>query len=404
MEHPPARRAEFDWLRVLALGMLMVFHSALGFSTWTWHVSDPHWSPVLDTFLDFLLRWRVALVFIVSGAALMLALGRRPARIILRERLRRLGIPLLFGMLVVVPPQVYLERVQRGQFRGSYLDFIPHIADGIYPAGNLSWHHLWFMPYVLALSAILLPLFLWARTADTRRRLDPLMQAAAERHLHWLLLIPLAVIQWLLRWQGSDDHTFLTDGHGWLEFAVLMMLGGVLAQWRQVLTAIQNERYILLVVGIASYVSLRGLWPSIGEDPGRLPASESIAWATLSALNLMSWTLAALAFLTRWFRTGSPALTYLTEAALPVYILHQTLIVYAVVHLHHVAWPLGVKIALTLGFAFTVSLAGYEFVIRRSRWLRPLFGVKPRAATIGLEVLLVPLASTLTSRWRAPSS
>lgn len=404
MEQRPARRAEFDWLRVLALGMLMVFHSALGFSTWPWHVGDPHKSVVLDTFLDFLLRWRVALVFIVSGAALMLALGRHPPRAILRERLRRLGIPLLFGILVVVQPQVYLERVQRGQFHGSYLDFLPHIADGIYPAGNLSWHHLWFMPYVLALTAILVPLFLWARSATARRQLDPLVQAAAERHLHWLLLIPLALIQWLLRLQGGDDHTFLTDGHGWLEFAVLMMLGGVLAQWRQVLAAIQNERYILLVVGIAAYVSLRGLWPSIGEDPTPLPASEAVAWATLSALNLMCWTLAALAFLTRRFRTGSPALTYFTEAALPVYILHQTLIVFAVVHLRAVDWPLGLKIAFTLCFAVTVSLALHELVIRRSRWLRPLFGVKERAGAIGLDAVLAPLLLALTSRWRAPSS
>ena len=400
LEYPAARRAEFDWLRVLALAMLMVFHSAMGFSTWPWHVSDPHRSMVLDTFLDFLLRWRVALVFIVSGAALMLALGRHPPPAVLLERLRRLGIPLLFGMLVVVPPQVYLERVQRGQFRGSYLEFLPRLADGIYPAGNLSWHHLWFMPYVLALTAILLPLFLWARSAATRRRLDPLVQAAAERHLHWLLLLPLAVIQWLLRLQGGDDHTFLTDGHGWLEFAVLMLLGGVLAQWRQVLTAIQNERYILLVVGIAAYVSLRGLWPSIGEDPTPLSASEAVAWSTLSALNLMSWTLAALAFLTRWFRTGSPILTYFTEAALPVYILHQTLIVYAVVHLRGVSWPLGLKIGFTLCFAVTISLALYEVVIRRSKWLRPLFGVKDRAGAIGIEVVL----PALTSRWRAPSS
>ena len=173
---------------------------------------------------------------------------------------------------------------------------------------------------------------------------------------------------------------------------------------RQVLTAIQNERYILLVVGIAAYVSLRGLWPSIGEDPTPLSPSQAVTWSTLSALNLMSWTLAALAFLTRWFQKGSPALTYFTEAALPIYILHQTLIVYAVVHLRGVGWPLGLKIAFTLCFAVTVSLALYELVIRRSRWLRPLFGVKERAGAIGLDVVLAPLASAITSRWRAPSS
>lgn len=76
-EFAPARRAEFDWLRVLALGMLMIFHSAVGYSSWPWRVNDPHTSALFDNFLDFLLRWRVSLVFIVSGSALMLALQRR---------------------------------------------------------------------------------------------------------------------------------------------------------------------------------------------------------------------------------------------------------------------------------------------------------------------------------------
>ena len=51
----------------------------------------------------------------MPSAALMLALSRHTPREILHERLHRLGIPLMFGILVIVPPQVWLERRFRGQ-------------------------------------------------------------------------------------------------------------------------------------------------------------------------------------------------------------------------------------------------------------------------------------------------
>ena len=116
---------------------------------------------------------------------------------------------------------------------------------------------------------------------------------------------------------------------------------------------------------------------------------------------MLAWVLCVTGFVTRWLNRSTPALAYLNEAALPVYILHQTLMVYAVFHLHHVGWPLGDKIALTFAFAVSGSFALYELAIRRSRWLRLLFGVKDRAAGIGLEALM---PEAVTSRWRGPSS
>lgn len=253
---------------------------------------------------------------------------------------------------------------------------------------------------MLVLTAILLPVFLWMRSAAGRQRLDPLMETVARRHLVWLLVVPLAMAQSLLRLQVSDDHIFVGDAHGWLEFAILVLLGGLIAGWREVLAAVQRERWPMLAVGAMAYLTIKLLWPQLGENPGTLPPGQATAWAVLSALNLMGWVLATLGFLTRWFNRGSPALAYLTEAALPVYVLHQTLIVWSVFHLRHVAWPLFPKIALTLGFALTVSLAAYELLIRRNATLRLLFGVKARARTLGLESFLGPL----TSRWRARSS
>ena len=404
MAERSARRAEFDWLRIVAIGLMMLFHSCLGFSSWPWHVNDPHRSVLLGDFLSFLWRWRVALVFVVSGAALMLALSRHRPREILRERLRRLGIPLIFGVLVIVPPQVYYERLQRGQFHGSYLDFQFHLFDGFYPAGNLSWHHLWFIPYLLVLTAIGMPLLLWMRSASGRRLLDAAMDGVARRHLYWLLAVPMMLCHLLLRLQHGDDHTFLGDPHGWLEFATLMVLGAMLAQWPQVLAAVQRGRYAATAVGLICFFLLKYDWPTIGDDPTSLPLGSATGWSAMAGLDVLAWVLAITGFVTRHLTRDTPLLRYATEASMPVYVLHQTLIVYAVYHLAHVNWPLGVKIVLTLSFCVMGSLALYEAAIRRNRWLRLLFGVKDRAADIGLDTVLSDLGLKITSRWRARSS
>jgi len=401
--YPAARRAELDWLRVLALGMLMVFHSVIGYSAWPWHVNDPHDSWLLNGILDFMLRWRVSLVFVVSGSALMLALDRRKPKAILRERCARLLVPLIFGMMVIVPPQIYLDRLQHGKFHGSFVDYLPHAFTGIYPQGNLTWNHLWFLPYVLTLTAIGMPIFLWARSVAMRYRMERAMRAIADGHLYWLLVFPLALAQLMMLVQGNDDHTFIGDGHGWIEFGSLFVLGGAVARWPIVLASIQRQRYVALVVGIVAYSALRKEWPTDPTSPLGV-----VGWCNISAINVMAWVLAFIGFLTKWFTRPSPALTYLTEAAMPVYVLHQTLIIFAVYNMHLVNLPVAAKILITFSFAVLTALGLYELAIRRSKWLRILFGVKPRAQAIGPE-LLVPTAKgapagAITSRLPGRSS
>ncbi|HYC65944.1 MAG TPA: acyltransferase family protein [Reyranellaceae bacterium] len=386
------RRPEFDWLRVVALGLLIVFHGAVGFSeNWHWHVVDPHNSPALDAYLTFQMRWRVTLVFVVSGAALMLALGARSPIEVARERVLRLLVPLVFGILVIVPPQIWLERLAHGQFNGSYLAFLGQLFNGIYPNGNLSWHHLWFLPYVLVLSLLLAGPFAWARSPAGRRALDPTLQAVARRHAYWLLVLPLMGAEALLHLQQGDAHTFIYDSHGWAVFVLLMLLGGAIALWSELLAAIQRGRWAAIAVGIAAFAVLELMGVRDGIDPAKFQGLKALAWCMASAANMLAWVLAAIGFITRWLTRGSAVLGYLSEAALPVYILHQTITIAVVYQLRGTGWPLAVEMTITIAASLLGSFAIYEFAIRHSPWLRPLFGMKVAGASI-------------TNRWAAPSS
>ena len=186
------RRADLDWLRVSAFGLLILYHAGMAWSGWSWHLTSSDSIDWLREGMRFLNRWRMPLIFVVSGRPSCWRWATRSPAAFARDRVRRLLVPLAFGMVVLVPPQVYLERLYRGQFHGSFLDWLPQAFAGVYPAGNMSWHHLWFLAYVLVLTFVLLPYFLWARSDAGRAAHARVARVVARTGLQWLMPLPLA--------------------------------------------------------------------------------------------------------------------------------------------------------------------------------------------------------------------
>jgi ABC-type sugar transport system permease subunit len=144
-----ARRPEIDWLRVGAIFLVFVVHSAQIFSPIeSWHIDSPESSRLLGQFTVFLGPWIMPLFMLLAGASAWYARRRRSDREYLQVRVARLLVPLVAGTLLVVPPQVYYRRLFRGEFEGTFLAFYPSFFDGVFPEGNLSYGHLWFIAYL----------------------------------------------------------------------------------------------------------------------------------------------------------------------------------------------------------------------------------------------------------------
>ena len=160
----PQRHSYLDWLRIMAIIGVLFFHSAMPFAAESeWHIKNKETSSLFLEFNFFLSRFRMPLLFFISGAVAFFMLQKRTASQFIGLRFRRLFIPLAFGMLVIVPVQVYMERLNGG-FTGNFWNFYPTLfTTGAYPSGNLSWHHLWFIAYLFVYDVALAPLFVWLR-------------------------------------------------------------------------------------------------------------------------------------------------------------------------------------------------------------------------------------------------
>ena len=373
---PSSRRADLDWLRVLAFGLLIAYHAGMAWSGWAWHLTSPDDIGWLREAMRFVNRWRMPLVFMVSGGAIMLALGRRSVPAFAGDRLRRLGIPLVFGMLVIVPPQVYLERRWRGQFTGSYLDWLPlAFTGGAYPAGNVSWHHLWFLAYVLVLSFLLLPFFLWARSLGGQQALRAGCGLAARYGLQWLAVLPLAAVVLWLAPLSRNPNGLVGDWAGLAGYGMLLLYGAVLFTSDELLAALNRQRWLSAAIGAAAYGLLCELFFK-GAVRVVIAETERPVYVLLSVVNVMAWLFAIIGFANRHLTERPAFLAEATEAVYPFYILHQTVTVLAVYWLLRWGVPSNAGFFLAVLATFVGTTAIYLGLVRPFRLVRPLFGLK----------------------------
>src|SRR5262249_61194960 len=91
--------------------------------SWGWHIKSAHPVTALEPLMLVVNPWRLALLFLVSGVATRFMLRKAAAGALLRARSSRLLIPLIFGMLAIVPPQAYIQIVEALGYEGGFVGF-----------------------------------------------------------------------------------------------------------------------------------------------------------------------------------------------------------------------------------------------------------------------------------------
>jgi glucan biosynthesis protein C len=290
------------------------------------------------------------------------------------ERVLRLLIPLIFGMLIIVPPQVYYQRIFDGDFSGSFLAWYPNTFHGTYtmdnPAtGNLSFHHLWFLAYLFVFSLILLPVFRYFRKETTRPLISRIIGFLIKPGAIFLLIIPLIIIDITLRpIYGWGNHNLISDWANFLFYITIFFYGFLLVLDNRIIQVLRRDWYIsLTMASVFSFVMLF-------DDLGILPLPGPV-WLAVNAIACFSWLMAFIGIGSLVLNFTNRILAYANEAVLPVYILHQTIII--VIGYYVIQWNIGVVFKyFFIAFATLAgSLAIYE-VIRRFNITRFLFGLK----------------------------
>jgi len=364
---PTARLDFLDALRVLAIAVLLFFHTGMLFVGWGWHITNAQTIPGLRLPMDLLHRLRMPLLFVIAGAGMWYALQRRSLAGFARERAVRLLLPAVAGMFIVVPPQVFVERVVRGQWQGGYLRFYAERVLQLrpYPAGDFGWHHLWFIVYLFVYAMLLLPVLAWWRRARPPYAPGP-----------WVLALglPLGVNEALLKPLYPESHTLIHDAYIFNHYLLLTLYGVALAASRNAWDWLADRRQALL--GAALLLSVLGLpMLEMGIVPRDTPAD-----ALYANLFTWAWLLSLLAWGRQRLNFATPLLAWAREASFPIYILHQTVIILIAQVVIRQAWAPWAKFAVILAGTVVVCVLAHEALLRRFPLTRLLFGIKPGPA------------------------
>ena len=385
------RRFDLDWLRVLAFSGVFLYHCSRFFNSADWHIKNSSTSALIDIFTNIFDLWGMPLLFAISGASIYFALRPHGAAHFLRDRIARLLVPMVIGILVLAPPQVYFDRLTHGKFSGSFIEFLPHYFE---PA-NFSWNglHLWYLVYLFIFTLALTPLFVWLKSPSGQKAILTLGNFTARKGAIYLWAIPIALVGIALDPFGMIRPSPSEALVRLVMYPLPLVYGYLIYANDEIQHAAIRQRRFSLIVALT--FSLVALLISVGTTEWgwkfNLPIFALIM--TLCSLLIWSYLLAAFGYGMHYLTFNKPLLSYANEAVLPIYILHQPIILALGYFIIPLQLSILAKYLMITPLAFCISLGCYEYGIRRVNLLRRAFGVKIRKPEIAsVDVVAQPLA------------
>jgi len=352
------RRYGLDWLRIAVVFLLFPFHTARVFDWWEPNYVKDATNAFSTWFVAGLGFWFMALLFVIAGFSSFHALQKRSPREYAKERVLRLLVPLLFGLVLIVPVQGYYASLQHEGFTGSYIQFLSgyffdfHDLSGY--TGGFTPAHLWFILYLFVISMCLLPLLLRLRTPK---------QGIVKTWQLLLAFVPMTAAEALPAIGGKNPFFY----------ALLFLFGFLMARSGGVMETVRRMRFGTLAAAVVLSPAYIVLASSLGWPGGINLLAGGIALLR----NLCVWLiiLALMGLADTYLNKPTPALSYFNNASYPVYVLHQSVMMVLAYYIVSIDLSPALKFLAIMIGTLAVCITLYE-AFRRIAPTRFILGIK----------------------------
>ncbi len=362
------RRFDLDWLRVISVFAVFMHHICMPFNGDVFHVMNNSSSNLLDDIMVYFEQFRLPLLFFVSGVGTIFAFSKRTLFQFVKERSRRLFIPLIFGIVVLIPPQTFFEHYDEYDFNSkSYFTIL----------AQLKVNHLWFIENLFWMSLFTVPLLLFLQSSKSEKLIITITKLSSKYGLFsWCItLIILRVVS--KRYFPSDSKS-IVNVSSTLYYSFYFISGLLIASstcfWNVMLA---NRRKYLSFAFLSTFVFyFYYLLPSSAISPYFSISQRWSIWYGVCSLVSWSVLLTVLGYGYKHLNNKSYLLKKLNNAVYPFYMLHQTVIIilgYFIIQLH---LSILSKIVLLFCSSLVVIISIYKLIIYSFMWMRFFFGMK----------------------------
>jgi glucan biosynthesis protein C len=376
-----------DWLRVFGMSCVFLFHNARFFDLIDWEVKNKETYLGITIFVMFVNFWIMPLFFMLAGASTNFALKTKTMFQYIRARYWRLVIPYMFGIVVLIPPQKYVESLDKGRFLGSFLEFLPwyyrHNLLSINFGFDPTWFghfgkHLWFLGFLFLFSLLVLPIICYSKSQNGSKLMERFAVVGEKIGGIYLFILPLSIVQIILR-PMFPKYPSWTDFIYWF---LIFLMGYIFFSDKRFIEKADRYKYVSLVSGLILLVALIILFNYFLEylkvwwDHPNYSLG-CIFFHMMWAAATWFWLMFFLGFSKVFLDFKNKWLSKWNEAVMPFYMLHQTIIL--VIGFQVIQWPIGVLLKYVVVSLVSLVIIAflYYFGIIKVNLLRTVFGMKP---------------------------
>jgi glucans biosynthesis protein C len=320
MSSPDGRRHDIDALRVMSFGTLIIYHTSLIYGTRSWHLNTDEPSRLIDLIHVGSHPWRMSLLFFISGMVTAALLNKRTIEEIRSARTRQLLLPFLFGVVVVVPPQIYFSKLlsvpdlSYWDFMRSYLDY------------GMPLEHMWFLAYLWIY--VFVWSIIWPRIEKYRLKLSSAFAASLTGAKLFVLPISfLAVLRLSLYPIFGESLIISNDFYAHTLYFSMFVAGSLLMNQSRFWQEIDKQRWISLGLAAFCFAALAIIVVTLPHE--QRPAELVFVLRIVRSIFQWCMMIALLAFAARWLNRPSRLVSYLNRSIMTYYVVHQTVIVAA---------------------------------------------------------------------------
>ena len=235
------RKHYIDNLRWMFILLLIPYHAAQAWVVW----DEPNYivhgqSRAICSIIVFFSPFFMPLLFLLAGMSTRFALQKRTYRQYALERVKRLLVPFIFGILTLVPVMTYLADKHHTGYSGCffehYLVFFTRWTDLSGADGGFSCGQFWFLLYLFVISFIALGII------ALQRRFLPDIKGDLPLPVLILLVAPLPLLSDLLS----------VGGKSLAEYTYIFLIGYYVFSNESVTDRLARFGELFLIIGIAA--------------------------------------------------------------------------------------------------------------------------------------------------------
>jgi len=341
------RRYDIDWLRVIAIGLLMIYHVAIVFQPWGLMIgfisNEQSWEGVWLP-MTMLNVWRIPILFFISGMGVYFSFRNRNWKQLLAERSLRILVPFAFGAFAIVPLYVFILQ----HYQEWTIKYIPDTG------------HLWFLGNIYSYVLLALPLLYYVKKYENKRWVQ-LIKSIFSSPLGLVLIVAFFVMETALV-KPDIYELYAKTWHGYILGLIGFLAGYCLAlNGSTSFKMLAKFKWIFLLLAVILFAA-RTL---------KLELTLPKIWMPIESC---VWIFSILGLGYQYLNFNHKILSYLSKAAYPVYILHMVFLGLSA----SFVLPFNLLVSLKFFFVFTGTITGslgcYE-LIKRIKYFRVLFGI-----------------------------